>query len=398
MRLDRDGMATLDFMDGPTVVGYVGGRTFRPQSSLSASTYLPGPSLLHLETIRDDHILVEIARPENLGPMRGRTSVYLDQNHWSTLSNAIHEPARVVDSDERDAALRLIDLALSQQVVLPFSGAHLGETCRQLDPEARYRRALTMAQLSAGWQLRDPLVLRQFELRQAMTVRYRGRCLIPAEAVTLEPGAVGVGQCSDLDGEKSDLRPGAQWVVHAITCISAVIDTLLDGEPVPFVIPVGWSEHMERFARFLRDNPSGKELKRRRTHVKFLADLGRELPEAAWHVGLSRDELGDWTLHRSEEDLASMPTLGLCREVLHEKLADSRLRWHNNDLIDMMYLTAAAAHGDFVAGERAHISYVANALQRLGRQKDHVYHNLRSLVPKLELCRDQVRDSEIERE
>lgn len=48
-----------------------------------------------------------------------------------------------------------------------------------------------------------------------------------------------------------------------------------------------------------------------------------------------------------------MPALGLFREVLHENLSDGQLRWKENDLVDMMYLTAEAGYCDHLVGERA---------------------------------------------
>jgi hypothetical protein len=126
----------------------------------------------------------------------------------------------------------------------------------------------------------------------------------------------------------------------------------------------------------------GKEMKRRRTHAKFIADLGRELPEEAYRAGITPDEMSDWALNHSERDLRSMPSLGLFREVVHEKLSDPLHIWEHNDLVDMMYLTAAAGYCDYVVGEREHISHISKGLQRQGRQC-HLHRNLRSLLVEL---------------
>ena len=40
------------------------------------------------------------------------------------------------------AARHIIGLAVSFQVVLPLSSAHMSETCKQVDSEERYLRAL----------------------------------------------------------------------------------------------------------------------------------------------------------------------------------------------------------------------------------------------------------------
>lgn len=71
--------------------------------------------------------------------------------------------------------------------------------------------------------------------------------------------------------------------------------------------------------------------------------------------------------------------LGLYREILHEKLCNPNLHWEPNDLIDMMYLTAATSHCDYVIAERAHASHLISGLRRLGRLMN-VYRSLRELV------------------
>jgi hypothetical protein len=382
MRLERDGTMSVTFGDGRTTTCALGREAFELTSAIASSTYFPQSSQLQLRTTRGHEIFVDLPQPTDLAPVQHRPTIYLDQNHWSTLTHAIHEPDRVANEQERTAAAHLIEIATAREVVLPISSAHMSETCKQVDVEQRYRRALTMVQLSAGWQLRDPLELRRFELRQALTIRYRRRCLIPPAAITLEPNAIHSARDGALSSVDADLPLEAQWVVHAIRCIGGIVDTMLDAEHVPMNPALGWAAEFQQFATFLRDNPTDKDLKRRRTHAKFIADLGRELPEEAHRAGIRPEELSDWTLNHSEEDLRSMPVLGLFREVLHEKLSDGQLRWAGNDLVDMMYLTSAAGHCDHIVGERAHTSHIANGLRRLGRT-GNLHRNLRSLVNQL---------------
>jgi hypothetical protein len=382
MRLERDGTMSIDFADGRHIRFSLGRDAFGPASALASSTLLPLSSQLNLQTTRGHDIVVDLPQPADLAPLRRRPTIYLDQNHWSTLTNTIHQPDRVKDEHERNAAVRLIELAQAREVILPMSAAHLSETAKQVDREQRYRRALTIAQLASGWQLRDPLDLRRFELRQALTVRYRRRCLIPPAAVTLEPGAVHAGRGSTLPDADAELPPQAQWTVHAIRCIAGIIDAVLDAEPVPMTPVPGWAAGLQQFAEFLRDNPTGKEVKRRRTYAKYIADLGRELPEAAYCAGITPADMSDWVRNYSEQDLLGMPTLGLFREVLHEKLSNGQLRWPDNDLIDMMYLTAAVGYCDYVVGERPHAAHISNALRRLGRV-NRLHRHLQSLVTQL---------------
>lgn len=385
MRLTQDGTVFFDLTDGRVARMSLGRDAFDRTSTIASSTFLPQSSQLKMRTTRGHDIVAELPRPADLAPLRGRPTIYLDQNHWSTLTNTIHQPDRVTNEQERIAAAQLIELAKAREVVLPMSSAHLSETAKQADPEQRHQRALTIAQLAGGWQLRDPLDLRRFELRQALTIRYRRRCLVPPAPITLEPGALHWGRDITLPDADAGLPPQAQWVVHTISCIGGIIDALLDAEQVPMTPRPGWAASLQQFAAFLRDNPTGKELKRRRINSWFIADLGRELPEEAYRAGVTPAEMSDWALHHSEEDLAGMPALGIFREVLYVKLSDGKLRWADNDLFDMVYLATAAGYCNYVVGERAHTAHIANALRRLGRP-DKLHRHLQSLMKQLAVC------------
>lgn len=385
IRMDGEGTVHVCFVDGRVASEPAGWRGFEPTSALDSSTYFPAESRLWLRTMRGDSIVLEIPTALDMSPRGDRPAIYLDQNHWSTLTNTLHEPERVANSDEREAAERLVEMKLADQVVLPLSLAHLAETCKQVDPEPRYRRALTIAQLSSGWQLRDPLALRRFELRQVLTSRYRQACAIPSAAVTLEPDALVAGRYGRKGRTDPPVTMAQSWEVRAVSCIFGTIDTLLDGDPVPSPPPTEWAADFRRFAAFLAGSPKNKELLRRRTHAKFIADLGVELAEAAFGAGVSPEEQSDWTLHHSEDDLPDMPTLGLFREVLHEKLCDPNLQWVENDLTDMMYLTAGAAYCDHVVAERSHASHITNGFRRLNAARI-AHPNLRSLVEHMSNC------------
>ncbi|MGK3206808.1 hypothetical protein [Amycolatopsis sp. MEPSY49] len=379
MRLDRDGTITVLFRDGRAVMESGSREAFEPTSAIASSTHHPQSRELHIQTTRGHNVIVDLPRPGDLSPLNGRPTVYLDQNHWSTLTDVIHSPERVRNRAERAAAGRLIALAVDRRVVLPMSSAHMAETCKQVDYEERYRRALTMVRLSAGWQLRDPVSLRRFELRQALTTRFSARCLLRPAAVTLEPNAVHSSHEKTLPAGGSDLPPEIRWFAYVVGCIGGIVDTMLDADHVPMNPVLSWAADLQRLGDFLRDNPTGKELKRRRTHAKFMADAGPELAVAAAQSGLTTEEMSSWYLDHSEEDVSLMPALGLFREVLHEKLSTGGLRWEANDLTDMMYLTAGAGYCDHLVGERSHVSHLANASRRLGRPA-RVHRTLDSLM------------------
>jgi len=382
MRLERDGTAQVTFDDGRGFTWQLGRVGFGPTSAIAETTCLLSESKLALRTVQGDEIIVELPSRTDLAPVGERSTVYLDQNHWSTLTNAIYEPTRVANKHERDAANELIELVEARRVVLPMSSAHMAETCKQVDARQRYRRALTIARLSAGWQMRDPLHIRQLELEHALCGRYSEVPFPLSAAITLEPHALTAGRDTVRMQSSVDLPAEMRWISTVVTCFGGLFDTMLDAKHVEMIPTPGWTAEFQRFATFLKDNPTDAKLKRRRTHAKFVTDLGAELAKAAHSAGITPEQMYEWALNYSEQDVCEMPTLGLYREVIHEKLSDSQLIWRDNDLVDMMYLTAAAGYCDHVVAERTHASHIQNSHRRLQRV-NNIHRNLRSLISNL---------------
>ena len=59
-------------------------------------------------------------------PAPGRPVVYLDQRHWITLAQRLHNPEAIA-RDDRQPAEHLIELSRSKALVLPLSSANLWE-------------------------------------------------------------------------------------------------------------------------------------------------------------------------------------------------------------------------------------------------------------------------------
>ena len=153
-------------------------------------------------------------------PAPGRPVVYLDQRHWITLAQRLHNPSAVAQAD-RQPAEHLIELSRSKSLVFPLSSANLWE----IAPTGRHRRdvALTMVELSRGWQLRDPVSIRGQELRRAMA----GESPVQAEAViTLEPGAIFNAAFSPLEraGLPDDWRVLSERMTNAEASLAAMLE------------------------------------------------------------------------------------------------------------------------------------------------------------------------------
>lgn len=142
---------------------------FSGTSSLARLHFAPtagsfaGQTLLAV-TVSGDAVAFELPTGDDERQLAGRLIVYLDQNQWSLLSRA-SDASSVMPEDDRQAALRLAELARGGALVLPASSAHYHETTKWRDDAARLRLELTVLQLSRGWQLRDPLQVRRDELR-----------------------------------------------------------------------------------------------------------------------------------------------------------------------------------------------------------------------------------------
>lgn len=66
-------------------------------------------------TTRGDLVITEGFNPNSPPPFNGRPTVYLDQNHWRTVSDVLHDPDRVENPSERRAAQDLIRLGRVSQ-------------------------------------------------------------------------------------------------------------------------------------------------------------------------------------------------------------------------------------------------------------------------------------------
>ncbi|WP_147434737.1 hypothetical protein [Micromonospora musae] len=358
---------------------------FHPDSAISVMNYSPPLNALHFRTLKGDEIGAELPEfGKEFSPKNGRPVIYLDQKDWSSLAKSIHAPEKVLPAAEREAAELLISLARAKKVILPLSAAHMAETCKWTNDEERYRLALTIVQLSAGWQMRDPLDIRRFEIRSALVARFKGETLDQPANITLEPHAKhGSRRSTRPPRQRRGFSPEIELAIDALTSVQGAIDTMLDAKPVPMLPTPAWVSKFQGFTDWLAGENRTSQRKRQSIDVFFIADSMREMAQAAAEAGVSPEEMSVWLKKFSNEDITLMPSLGLFREALHQKHLNPGTRWENNDLTDLMYLTCAAAYADYAVGENSLVSQLEQAQKRLGRPTN-VYRRLRDLVPVLE--------------
>lgn len=363
-------LVDMDHISGKSTLYRSDGKVAElPAESLSSgpiarSRWIPGASGLLLTTTSGDDILIELPTINDPAPLSGRLVVYLDQNAWSKVALALYDADRL-PNEEADAALWLASLVEESKVVLPFSSGNLNETSHWGDGARRYRLALTIARLSRGWQMLDPLEIRLAEMR-AMLARYVGKSGFSLPSVwTLAPNAVFGSRVQGIDIES--IGTEIEVPIESIITIFGTLSAILDKDPIERDDPAGWSTPWSRLAQKFRGLDLSKERAELAVHTLFMNDAAKEFAQAALSVEATPSQFKEWIFGQSRSDIADMPALGLAREVIFLKVRNSTAAWKANDLTDIFYLVQAAGYADAVVGERSFVALLEQAQRRLQR-------------------------------
>lgn len=326
-------------------------------------------------TTRDDLIITEGFNPHSPPPFNGRPSVYLDQNRWRTVADVLHDPDRVEDVDERRAAQDLIRLATDGGIVLPLSMGHMLETAG-LHSERRYEVGVAMAQLSAGWQIRNPLDLWKHEveltIRDNLGLTEGAPVLHP---IVTEPGAL-FG--SDTTLGITDATPDSDKFMAMLIMPNVVLDGLVDPERVQKHPLANWVDHHARITSHIHTENVPKTQRRRlarrrywNENIGFYTAAYRRLTHSTDFPSFSDGEL--------VRLLSAPPMVGLSSELFIRRFIDHQSKWRRNDLIDMFYLSSAAAYAHYVCAE-AHTGMQLRSAQRALGRPETVFTTLDHLV------------------
>lgn len=372
------GIATVavTFADGRQGHSPLTQSPFDDTSALSRFSYSPGSGLLAV-TLAGHEIAFEMPVPHQ-DQLGDRLTVYLDQNQWSELDNALHGGAAHTG---HTAARQLAHWVRQRRVVLPASSAHYLETTKRFDPNLRYRLGLTILQLSHGWQMRHPLRVRRDELRGAL-LRHQGHTAAAgaAEVFTLAPDTL----LPSAPSPGTPQVPGQELIPLAgLTAPITMIDVMLDTERLAPAPDPGWAAASQRDTDRLNSGNLNSPQRRKLAHGLFLTDHLQEIAEAAHATGITPEQLDQWILKRSREDVGQLPATGLFHGMLCDRHTDRGTRWKPNDLIDMVYLSCAAGYADFVVCERPMGSILAQGLRRLDRSTQ-LFAKLTDAVPAIE--------------
>jgi hypothetical protein len=148
---------------------------------------------------------------------------------------------------------------------------------------------------------------------------------------------------------------------------SAQIDTMLDVEPIEDGADIGWADANKAFTSEIHAERRDTRQRREMIDHWLLSDLRHELVEEAAATGVTADAFRLWW-PTAAATLGTLPSVGIYRQMTHERHLNPKTTWRLNDLSDMVYLSCAAAYSDVVVCER-HIGHMLRrAAQRLDRR------------------------------
>ncbi|MFH8980144.1 hypothetical protein [Streptomyces varsoviensis] len=341
---------------------------FTDTSLLTRLHYSPPMGGLLAVTRNGDDIAFELPVRGQTDQLDGRLVVYLDQNMWRPVSDALRGGATVSDKD-CDAAEQLAQWVQDGRIIMPASAGHYYETAKWSLADKRYDLALTILQLSRGWQMRDPLQVRNDEILGMFRCwRGSGDDAQARDVFTLAPNALhsptrGVGPYTP----PPDFPVEDAFRQVCLTSATTYIDVMLDAEHVEPGPETGWVELNQRFSDWLDSQDRDSQQKRRSIDVLLFDDFRRELAEGAQAAGLSPQDLQQWCEKQPMKGFGTLPASGLYREMLHNRHLNKGTRWRRNDLTDMIYLSCAAGYADFVVCERHMREPLERGIRRLAR-------------------------------
>ncbi|MGW6526866.1 hypothetical protein [Streptomyces venezuelae] len=341
-------------------------------SALREVSYNFSSGIIRLESVRGDAFEVD---PEGVKTESDRPPVvYLDQCHWSALSNSIFDRSRVRDGKDLEAAEQLIEWAEAGRLIMPVSSAHALETSALFN-ERRQNLASTILKISRGWQMRSPVMVRMREM---------GKVLSDAYLVSTAPHefdvfslAAGAMDTKQRYTSKSDLPPGLSKLTDRLTALSTIYDVLMNPERIPSPV-AGWHEHFNNVSGDPKFQARSSRQKQIDGRVMAVSDVLQEGVMAAHYLGIPVEERLASVLF---ERIDSMPSLRVYGDVIGHRLKN-RAKWEPNDLIDILFLGCASAYADVVVAEKVATNY----LQRSWGSKDRscpVVAKLHEAVEKL---------------
>lgn len=378
---------SLDLEAGEFRVDLQSGATHRFQvdvepslggGNISRSVFDWDNGLIGLITKQNHVVFFEPYWPTDPDPAHGRPVVYLDQNHWNTIRLAMTSPDDVTNKSEIEPALRLIELAQDDGIILPVSSGHLRETA-PLVGQRRYQQGVAMANFSAGWQMRHPSrVWRDEHMRMfAAEMKIGVPWSATAPVFTLEPHALLDDEVEARDMEADDL----QLFLLTLSSPMVILEVLLDQSVRAGASPDAWVTRNQSLTNHLRTSGLTKKQKETAALGYVSQDNPAALQDALNAIGVE-PALRSFIVEQQAKLLASQPFLGYYSELFVQRHISSSTLWKPNDLIDLMFLCCAAGYAEYVVAEKQTGTQLIQAQKSRGEPVT-VHLNLKSVVDAL---------------
>jgi len=313
--------------------------------------------------------------------------VYLDQNHWVSLTKARVEHK---DGAQYEDALVLLREAVKRGwVSCPLSMQHFMEVQNRSNWESRLQLATTMEELSSWHAIAPQPHIVGSEIDRALNEIF-GRPRVPRSAQVFGVGADhamgrSVTNYEPPADQRAFLRQVVSEIKQAVVLIGAPPDFKAPGyDPTAHrLISEGFAEEQER----LRDVRRVKgfhvgDLGRRATSIDVYNEFERSYSEALMLAGLTWDHVYNLGEKGMEQLIRSVPTVFAHRELRRLRHAASQKRWEEGDLVDLTALASAIVYCDVVVTERVWTDIANRA--KLGQHfGTRVVRDLESLKPHL---------------
>lgn len=293
--------------------------------------------------------------------------VYLDQCHWITLAQAQFSRHKIRSSDELAAADFTLNAARDGRIRLPLAGAHMIETSKAGNGTRRHQLADTMLSVYDGWHMNNPVIVRGEEM--ARSLAQLDASLDRDQVFNQRPGTP-FGSDEQYKCDDPMLPLQAQRLVEDLSWRYAWADMLrsytYEASEWAAVLEAtqGWTRTHQYLSTYLKEHPANRDL-RIVAASQTLTDLEQEFAAAIVRVGFSVVELQK-RLHAGNliEFFLQLPFVGRVMEITHIRLRNPQDIWVEHDLIDLLFLSCAAAYADFVVAERK----AAHMLRQAARQ------------------------------
>jgi hypothetical protein len=333
-----------------------------PIPRLVTTSYVPGQPGMVFGTDDGTHIWVETLPAEPKTDPDPRLVVYLDQNHWSSLSKCLYSP-QGQSQDLLDATRQLVEWTQEGKVRLPMSSGHLLESTHWTNRVGRENLALTLMRLSRGWQMRHPQDIRLRELRALFT----NQPPTGAEDVfTLAPAALHHELAGVTPKAPASIPADAAGQYESLTAWSSIASTLLDPDPIERVTGHRWTTVQQQVSATVDASTGTRPQKLHFVDQVLLADLGLMIGEVAAAASMPFDLSAALVDPQAWEGFSDCRGFMVYRAAVAAKHLDFGSKWEDNDLIDLTYLCPAGAYADAVACERKTASLLRRVLPSLG--------------------------------